>query len=180
MLNGKPNNMLFKLSSVCHKILMKQARVGFVGESWISDNTHATTHHLDVSSTLLKQQYQSKVPIFHYVLCNRKKQTLWQIRVVVFWVVTPCSENLVASIFRMKWRWRQHGPPKRRYPTTTLLGVTTQKTSTWIFIAVKTPNLASWQVDELPLHAPQWRSSVVTNKTFQTKGIPIGTSGIGT
>jgi len=30
-------------------------------------------------------------------------------------------------------RWRQHGPLKRRYPTTTLHSVTTQKTSTWIF-----------------------------------------------
>jgi hypothetical protein len=30
------------------------------------------------------------------------------------------------------WRWRQLGPPKRWYPTTTLHSVTTQKT-TWIF-----------------------------------------------
>jgi hypothetical protein len=29
-------------------------------------------------------------------------------------------------------RWRQHGPLKRWYPTTTLQGVTTQKTSTWL------------------------------------------------
>jgi len=29
------------------------------------------------------------------------------------------------------WRRRQHGPPKRLYPTTTLHDVTTQKTSTW-------------------------------------------------
>jgi len=28
------------------------------------------------------------------------------------------------------WRWRHHGTPKRWYPTTTLHGVTTQKTST--------------------------------------------------
>jgi len=26
------------------------------------------------------------------------------------------------------WRWRQHGPPKRWYSTTTLHGVTTKKT----------------------------------------------------
>jgi len=25
-----------------------------------------------------------------------------------------------------QWRWRQHGPPKRWYPTTSLRGVTTQ------------------------------------------------------
>jgi hypothetical protein len=35
----------------------------------------------------------------------------------------------------------QHGPRKRRYPTATLQGVTTQKTSTWIFTAVRTSNL---------------------------------------
>jgi len=28
-------------------------------------------------------------------------------------------------------RWRQHGPLKHWYPTTTLYGVTTPKTSTW-------------------------------------------------
>jgi len=39
------------------------------------------------------------------------------------------------------WRWRQHGPPKRWYPDTTVHGITTQKTSTWIFIAVKISKL---------------------------------------
>jgi len=34
-----------------------------------------------------------------------------------FWVVTPCS--VVVG-------WRQHGPLKRWYPTTTLHGITTQ------------------------------------------------------
>jgi len=29
------------------------------------------------------------------------------------------------------WRWREHGPLKRWYLTTTLHGVTTQRTSTW-------------------------------------------------
>jgi len=29
------------------------------------------------------------------------------------------------------WRWRQHGPPKHWHPTTTLHGVTAQKTSIW-------------------------------------------------
>jgi len=32
------------------------------------------------------------------------------------------------------WRWRHQGPPKRRYPT--------QKTATWVFVAVKTSRLA--------------------------------------
>jgi hypothetical protein len=40
------------------------------------------------------------------------------------------------------WRWRQHGPLKLWYPTTTLHGLTTQKTLTWIFTAVKTSALA--------------------------------------
>jgi hypothetical protein len=40
------------------------------------------------------------------------------------------------------WHWsrKQQRPPKRRYPTTTLHGVTIQKTSTWILTAVRTSN----------------------------------------
>jgi hypothetical protein len=43
-------------------------------------------------------------------------------------------QNYTASQPR---RWRQHGPLKLWYPTTTLYGVTTQKTSTWNITAVK-------------------------------------------
>jgi len=43
-------------------------------------------------------------------------------------------------------RRRHQGPPKPWYPTAALHGVTTQKTSTWIFTAVKTSNLASSQI----------------------------------
>jgi len=32
-----------------------------------------------------------------------------------------------------RWRWRQHGSPKRCYPTSSLHSVTTQKTTTWNF-----------------------------------------------
>jgi len=37
-----------------------------------------------------------------------------------------CCRNI--PIFRriFPWRWRRHGPPKRRYPTTTAQGVTIQ------------------------------------------------------
>jgi len=44
------------------------------------------------------------------------------------------------------WSWRQHGIPKRWYPTTKLHGVTTQRTSTWMFITVLTRAyfLCSW------------------------------------
>jgi hypothetical protein len=40
------------------------------------------------------------------------------------WNVSIPPQYYTASQSR---RWRQHGPPKRRYPTTTLHGVTTQK-----------------------------------------------------
>jgi hypothetical protein len=42
---------------------------------------------------------------------------------------------------RVGWRWRQHGPLKRWYPTTTLHDVTTQKTSTWNITVVKISTL---------------------------------------
>jgi hypothetical protein len=42
----------------------------------------------------------------------------------------------------LPWLWRQQGPPKRRYPTMTLHGVTTQTTSSSIFTTVKTTYLA--------------------------------------
>jgi len=42
------------------------------------------------------------------------------------------SEDLAASFFGMKMIW---------YTTTTLHGVTTQKTSTWIFPVVITSNI---------------------------------------
>jgi len=56
--------------------------------------------------------------------------TAVKVPVDIVWVVT-CSVVAV-SICRLKWRWRQHGPPKRWYTTTTLHGVETQKTTTWI------------------------------------------------
>jgi len=40
------------------------------------------------------------------------------------------------------WRWRQHGPPKHWYPTTTLQAVTIQNTWNSVFSAVNTSNLA--------------------------------------
>jgi len=44
------------------------------------------------------------------------------IQIKVFWVVTPYS---VVGYQRLRgpWRWRQHGPLKRWYPTTALHGV---------------------------------------------------------
>jgi len=40
-------------------------------------------------------------------------------------------EVLVLVLWEDLWIWKQHRPLKRRQPTTTLHGVTTQKTSTW-------------------------------------------------
>jgi hypothetical protein len=34
-------------------------------------------------------------------------------------------------VFTSPWRWRQQGPPKLRYSTTSLYDVTTQKTMNW-------------------------------------------------
>jgi hypothetical protein len=54
---------------------------------------------------------------------------------VVRWSDTNVSDDRAASI-----KVQQHGPPKRWYPTTTLHGVTTQKTANSNFTAVKTSN----------------------------------------
>jgi hypothetical protein len=63
---------------------------------------------------------------------------LW--RSLVLWWNTYISKVHTASIFRVKCRWRQYGPPKRRYPTATLHGVTNQKTSTWNITVLEASN----------------------------------------
>jgi hypothetical protein len=42
------------------------------------------------------------------------------------------SEELNFIPYTTPWRWTQHSPLKRRYPTATLHGTTTQNNSTWI------------------------------------------------
>jgi len=44
-----------------------------------------------------------------------------KMRVMVFWVMIPQYSG---------WRWRQHGPFKHWYPSTSLCGVMTQKVRT--------------------------------------------------
>jgi len=39
------------------------------------------------------------------------------------------------------WRWRQHGPLKHWYPAIAVHDITTEKTTTCIFIAMRTSNL---------------------------------------
>jgi hypothetical protein len=68
---------------------------------------------------------------------------------VVLWKVTNVSKDLAASIFTSPWRWRQQGPPKRWYPTTSLHGVITQKTATWI--SIQTPLTSPWTWEQ---HGP--------------------------
>jgi len=61
-----------------------------------------------------------------------------KIQVDVFQVVMPCIVAVRYQRFggpcslhlQSDWSWRQHGPPKHHYPTTTLYGITTQKTLT--------------------------------------------------
>jgi hypothetical protein len=56
-----------------------------------------------------------------------------------------CSSFLISSLwilFHSSWRWRQQGPPKNWYPTTSLYDVRTQKTPNWTFTVVKISNLA--------------------------------------
>jgi len=43
-----------------------------------------------------------------------------------------CNVGILAQHYTASpWRWRHRRPPKRWYPTTTIHGVTTQKTWTW-------------------------------------------------
>jgi hypothetical protein len=50
-----------------------------------------------------------------------------------------------AAVSISHWRWRQHGPLKRLYPTTTLHVVTTQKTTTWISIQAPLTSPRIWR-----------------------------------
>jgi hypothetical protein len=47
---------------------------------------------------------------------------------------TPSYMPPSSAPFTSPWRWRQQGRPKLWYPTSTLHGVTTQKTSVWIIL----------------------------------------------
>jgi len=64
-----------------------------------------------------------------------------KIKVEVFWLVTPCSVVVGYQRFRGPCCLHLH-PLKRWYPTTTLNGVTNQKTSTWNVTSVKAPKLS--------------------------------------
>jgi hypothetical protein len=65
------------------------------------------------------------------------------------------------------WRWQQHGPPKHRYPTTSLYGVTTQKTTTWISNQAPLTSPWRWRQHGPPKHRYPTTSlhGVTTQKT---------------
>jgi len=74
------------------------------------------------------------------------------------------SQSRKPRIESLPWRWRQHGPLKRWYVTTTLHGVTTEKTSTWIFtvVQISNPELKSFVINMFlcySLRAP-WRQPI--------------------
>jgi hypothetical protein len=50
---------------------------------------------------------------------------------LAFWGIAPCSMLVGYRRFRGPcWRWRQNGPPKRRYLTSALRSAVTQKVTT--------------------------------------------------
>jgi len=71
--------------------------------------------------------------------------TVMEIQVKVFCTVTVCT---VMVRYDFTWRWRQHGPPKQWYPTTTIHSVTNHKTLTW---TMKDLEEIGWKVFQHPL-----------------------------
>jgi len=61
-----------------------------------------------------------RIPAFRRTLLHPSSG--W--RCVALQYDTNVSEDLLASIFRVKWRQRQQGPPKRWYPSAKLQGLT--------------------------------------------------------
>jgi len=51
-----------------------------------------------------------------------------------WWFLLTCCEFWGFTAVTLTWRWKQHGLPKRYYPTITLHGITTQNTPTWILL----------------------------------------------
>jgi len=67
-------------------------------------------------------------PIHHWLIISTFY--VMKLKNAVIWN----KNQSVFDIVRVTWRWRQQGPPKRRYPTAILHGIPTQKTSTRISI----------------------------------------------
>jgi hypothetical protein len=78
--------------------------------------------------------------LYHLNLVESFVFFMAMIQVVVSWVVTPCG--VVVG-----HRSREQGPPKRRYPTTSLYSVTIQKTTTLISLFRRKLNNPSSSVE---------------------------------
>jgi len=65
-----------------------------------------------------------------------------EMKKAIFILTTNCHRKWEIPIHSSPWRGRQQSPPKWWYPTTTLHSITTQKTATQVFRAVKTSDLA--------------------------------------
>jgi len=88
---------------------------------------------------LYQRKYQSSSYFYYSVLVTALATFIawfqW-----IHWLLSLVSVNLLAIFithlngwlllrdfkFSRPWRWRQHRPPKHCYPTTSLLGVSTQ------------------------------------------------------
>jgi len=80
----------------------------------------------------------------NFIILTRRESiksyiNIFIIEVAALCVITPHRDMVRYQLFDMKCR--QHGSPKRWYPTASLAGVTTQKTATWISIAMETWSL---------------------------------------
>jgi len=84
-----------------------------------------------------------------------KIKTIKELQVEFFSVVMPFSVAVGYQCFKgpcCLYLWRQHGPLKCWYPTTTVHGITTHKNLTWIFTAMKTSYLITKTVSMTTTH----------------------------
>jgi hypothetical protein len=95
---------------------------------------HQTIRHCYITYTILSSQFSQSLQTFHSHTNSRFEVfTTVKVQVKVFCVGTSCSVMVEWRRFRGPgWRWRQHGPLKRCYPTTTWHGVTTQHSTSRI------------------------------------------------
>jgi hypothetical protein len=128
------NVTMFSCTFLCHLPFPKR----------LKSRTYSLAYHRFATWIIITLQCTRQVSTFRLILYvalisyNTTDTTTDKLfQVDVFWVMTPRSVVVVSS----PWRWRQHGPPKRWYLTTTLHGVTTE---TWNFSAVKASKIAIW------------------------------------
>jgi hypothetical protein len=77
---------------------------------------------------------------------------------MMWYVPTFQRVMLPPSSVTSPWKWRQHDPPKRWYLITSLHGVITQKTTTWI--SIQAPIASPWRRRQ---HDPPKRWYLITS-----------------